>query len=30
MPPPEQEAATEGPFGEWPGYYASVTGPSRW
>jgi 4-hydroxy-3-polyprenylbenzoate decarboxylase len=23
MPPPEQESRPEGPFGEWPGYYAS-------
>jgi len=23
MPPPETEARPEGPFGEWPGYYAS-------
>jgi 4-hydroxy-3-polyprenylbenzoate decarboxylase len=23
MPPPEEESADEGPFGEWPGYYAS-------
>jgi UbiD family decarboxylase len=23
MPPPEEEARPEGPFGEWPGYYAS-------
>ncbi len=27
MPPPEREAAPEGPFGEWPGYYASGTRP---
>ena len=26
MPPPEQVSMQEGPFGEWPGYYAS-TGP---
>jgi 4-hydroxy-3-polyprenylbenzoate decarboxylase len=25
MPPPEEEARPEGPFGEWPGYYASET-----
>ncbi|MDX1483234.1 MAG: UbiD family decarboxylase [Alphaproteobacteria bacterium] len=24
MPPVEQESAPEGPFGEWPGYYASA------
>jgi 4-hydroxy-3-polyprenylbenzoate decarboxylase len=23
MPPPQQDARVEGPFGEWPGYYAS-------
>lgn len=23
MPPPQQDSRTEGPFGEWPGYYAS-------
>ncbi|HEY4074002.1 MAG TPA: UbiD family decarboxylase [Herbaspirillum sp.] len=23
MPPPEQDSRLEGPFGEWPGYYAS-------
>jgi len=27
MPPPEEEARTEGPFGEWPGYYASAGRP---
>jgi UbiD family decarboxylase len=27
MPPPEEEARPEGPFGEWPGYYASNTRP---
>jgi 4-hydroxy-3-polyprenylbenzoate decarboxylase len=27
MPPPEQAARTEGPFGEWPGYYASSSRP---
>jgi UbiD family decarboxylase len=27
MPPPEEEARAEGPFGEWPGYYASSTRP---
>jgi UbiD family decarboxylase len=27
MPPPEQIALPEGPFGEWPGYYASNTRP---
>jgi UbiD family decarboxylase len=27
MPPPEQETRTEGPFGEWPGYYASNSRP---
>ncbi len=27
MPPPEEEARAEGPFGEWPGYYASNTRP---
>ncbi len=26
MPPPEEVAMTEGPFGEWPGYY-TATGP---
>ncbi|HZT07986.1 MAG TPA: UbiD family decarboxylase [Chloroflexota bacterium] len=26
IPPPEEETAAEGPFGEWPGYY-SHTGP---
>ncbi len=26
MPPPEEVSVTEGPFGEWPGYYTS-TGP---
>ncbi|HEX9808907.1 MAG TPA: UbiD family decarboxylase, partial [Alphaproteobacteria bacterium] len=25
MPPPEEETRPEGPFGEWPGYYASET-----
>ena len=24
MPPPEEESHAEGPFGEWPGYYASA------
>ena len=23
MPPPDEQSAEEGPFGEWPGYYAS-------
>ncbi|MGE0653749.1 MAG: UbiD family decarboxylase domain-containing protein, partial [Alphaproteobacteria bacterium] len=27
MPPPEQRAVDEGPFGEWPGYYASNSRP---
>ena len=27
MPPLEQESRLEGPFGEWPGYYASDTRP---
>lgn len=27
MPPPDQASAPEGPFGEWPGYYASGTRP---
>jgi UbiD family decarboxylase len=27
MPPLEQESAVEGPFGEWPGYYASHPHP---
>ena len=27
MPPPEEVAVPEGPFGEWPGYYASSTRP---
>ena len=27
MPPPEQRSEAEGPFGEWPGYYASSTRP---
>ena len=27
MPPPEEVAVPEGPFGEWPGYYASNTRP---
>jgi 4-hydroxy-3-polyprenylbenzoate decarboxylase len=27
MPPPEEDARTEGPFGEWPGYYASADRP---
>ena len=27
MPPPEEETRPEGPFGEWPGYYASETRP---
>jgi 4-hydroxy-3-polyprenylbenzoate decarboxylase len=27
MPPPEVEARPEGPFGEWPGYYASAERP---
>jgi 4-hydroxy-3-polyprenylbenzoate decarboxylase len=27
MPPVDQESATEGPFGEWPGYYASADRP---
>ena len=27
MPPPEQDARPEGPFGEWPGYYASDSRP---
>ncbi|MEA2907898.1 MAG: hypothetical protein QOI12_5285, partial [Alphaproteobacteria bacterium] len=25
MPPPEEETRAEGPFGEWPGYYADTT-----
>jgi 4-hydroxy-3-polyprenylbenzoate decarboxylase len=25
MPPPEEDSRIEGPFGEWPGYYASDT-----
>ncbi|HSR56236.1 MAG TPA: UbiD family decarboxylase, partial [Alphaproteobacteria bacterium] len=27
MPPPEEESRPEGPFGEWPGYYASAERP---
>lgn len=27
MPPPEIESRAEGPFGEWPGYYASTSRP---
>ncbi len=27
MPPPEVETRPEGPFGEWPGYYASESRP---
>lgn len=27
MPPLDQESAVEGPFGEWPGYYASADRP---
>ena len=27
VPPPEEEARAEGPFGEWPGYYGSDTRP---
>jgi UbiD family decarboxylase len=27
MPPPEVDARPEGPFGEWPGYYASAERP---
>ncbi|HTI86074.1 MAG TPA: UbiD family decarboxylase [Alphaproteobacteria bacterium] len=27
MPPPEEETRPEGPFAEWPGYYASDAGP---
>ena len=27
MPPPEQDSRMEGPFGEWPGYYASDARP---
>jgi 4-hydroxy-3-polyprenylbenzoate decarboxylase len=27
MPPPSEDARPEGPFGEWPGYYASDTRP---
>ncbi len=27
MPSPEEESRPEGPFGEWPGYYASETRP---
>lgn len=27
MPPPEEEERPEGPFGEWPGYYASESRP---
>jgi UbiD family decarboxylase len=27
MPPPEKRSAEEGPFGEWPGYYASNSRP---
>ena len=27
MPPPEEETREEGPFGEWPGYYASNSRP---
>lgn len=27
MPPPDVESRPEGPFGEWPGYYASDTRP---
>ena len=27
MPPPDQRTLPEGPFGEWPGYYATMTRP---
>jgi 4-hydroxy-3-polyprenylbenzoate decarboxylase len=27
MPPPEEDSRPEGPFGEWPGYYASDSRP---
>jgi UbiD family decarboxylase len=27
MPPPQEDSRIEGPFGEWPGYYASDTRP---
>ncbi len=27
MPPPEEDSRIEGPFGEWPGYYASADRP---
>ncbi len=27
MPPPEEKSLPEGPFGEWPGYYASMVRP---
>ena len=27
MPPPEEQTSEEGPFGEWPGYYASNSRP---
>ena len=27
MPPPDVESRSEGPFGEWPGYYASADRP---
>jgi 4-hydroxy-3-polyprenylbenzoate decarboxylase len=27
MPPPEEETRPEGPFAEWPGYYATDAGP---
>ena len=27
MPPPDRRSASEGPFGEWPGYYASNSRP---
>ena len=27
MPPPDEESLPEGPFGEWPGYYASESRP---
>src|SRR3546814_11995963 len=27
MPPPSEETRPEGPFAEWPGYYATDVGP---
>src|SRR5262245_45220474 len=27
-PPPDRESLPEGPFGEWPGYYASEKAPA--